>query len=195
MKIGIVYLATGAYNSFWIDFYHTCEQYFCVDAEKGYELFTDSLESMNSIISANVHVRQIEDLGWIVNTSYKSEYICSIRKELEAYDYVFYINSNFLFTAPIYADEVLPKASDSYLTALSFDHYLNVDVRNYPYDRNPDCLAFIPTGAGKRYYQGGFYCGRTIEMLLLSEWCRAAIAQDFSKKIIARFHDESYINR
>ena len=104
MKIGIVYLATGAYNSFWIDFYHTCEQYFCVDAEKGYELFTDSLESMNSIISANVHVRQIEDLGWIVNTSYKSEYICSIRKELEAYDYVFYINSNFLFTAPIYAD-------------------------------------------------------------------------------------------
>ena len=79
MKIGIVYLATGAYNKFWDDFYRTCEQYFCVDAEKRYELFTDLPESIDNASSANVHVRRIEDLGWIVNTSYKSEYICSIR--------------------------------------------------------------------------------------------------------------------
>lgn len=195
MKIGIIYLATGAYNKFWKDFYCTCEQYFCVDAEKEYELFTDSPESIGCGPSANVHVRQIEDLGWIVNTSYKSEYICSIREELEEYDYVFYINSNFLFTIPIYAEEVLPDASNDYLTALSFDHYLQVDVRNYPYDRQPDCLAYIPIGQGKRYFQGGFYGGRTREMLLLSDWCRKAIAQDFNKKIVARFHDESYINR
>lgn len=195
MKIGIVYLATGAYIKFWNDFYRTCEQYFCVDVEKEYELFTDSPESIDYATFANIHIHQIKDLGWIVNTSYKSEYICNIRKELEAYDYVFYINSNFLFTAPIYAEEVLPKASDGYLTALSFDHYLYVNIRNYPYDRNPDSLAFIPIGEGKRYYQGGFYGGRTKEMLLLSEWCRTAIAQDFNKKIVARFHDESYINR
>lgn len=195
MKIGIVYLATGAYNKFWDDFYRTCEQYFCVDSEKGYELFTDSPSSIGYASSANVHVRRIEDLGWIVNTSYKSEYIGSIRKELEEYDYVFYINSNFLFAAPIYAEEVLPDASNDYLTALSFDHYLQVDIKNYPYDRQPDCLAYIPIGQGKRYFQGGFYGGRTKEMLLLSDWCREAIAQDFGKKIVARFHDESYINR
>lgn len=195
MKIGIVYLATGAYNKFWKDFYRTCEQFFCVDAEKGYELFTDSPKNIGCVPSANVHVRRIEDLGWIVNTSYKSEYICNIRKELEEYDYVFYINSNFFFTAPINAQEVLPDASNDYLTALSFDHYLKVDVSNYPYDRNPNCLAYIPIGQGKRYYQGGFYGGRTEEMLILSDWCKEAIAQDFSKKVIARFHDESYINR
>ena len=195
MKLGIVYLATGAYNNFWKDFYYTCELFFCVDAEKGYELFTDSPESFDYASSANVHVRQIEDLGWIVNTSYKSEYICSIRKELEAYDYVFYINSNFLFTAPIYAKEVLPDLSNDYLTALSFNHYLQIEIINYPYDRQPDCLAYIPVGQGKRYFQGGFYGGRTKEMLLLSDWCREAIAQDFGKKIVARFHDESYINR
>lgn len=95
---------------------------------------------------------------------------------------MFYINSNFLFTAPIYAEEVLPDASNDYLTALSFDHYLQVDVRNYPYDRQPNCLAYIPIGQGKRYFQGGFYGGRTKEMLLLSDWCKEAIAHDFNKK-------------
>lgn len=194
MKIGIVYLATGAYNQFWKDFHDTCEQYFCVDAEKGYELFTDSPESIGCAMP-NVHVRQIKDLGWIVNTSYKSEYICGIREALEDYDFVFYINSNFLFTSPIYAVEVLPTVSDDYLTALSFDHYLGIDVCHYPYDRNPQCLAYIPIGKGKRYYQGGFYGGRTKELLALSDWCREAIARDFSQKVVARFHDESYINR
>ena len=137
MKIGIIYLTTEAYNKFWKDFYCICEQYFCVDAEKEYKLFTDSPESIGCASSANVYVRQIEDLGWIVNTSYKSKYICSIREELRKYDYVFYINSNFLFTAPIYAEEVLPDASNGYLTALSFDHYLQVDIRNIPTTASP----------------------------------------------------------
>ena len=188
-------MATGAYHKFWKDFYITCEQYFCMDIEKGYEIFTDSPDDFKKVNDTNVYIHKIEDLGWIVNTSYKSKYICSIREELEKYDYVFYINSNFLFTAPIYAEEVLPDASNDYLTALSFDHYLQVDVRNYPYDRQPNCLAYIPIGQGKRYFQGGFYGGRTKEMLLLSDWCKEAIAHDFNKKIVARFHDESYINR
>lgn len=195
MRLGIIYLATGAYHKFWKDFYITCEQYFCMDIEKGYEIFTDSPDDFEKTNDTNVYIHKIEDLGWIVNTSYKSKYICSIREELRKYDYVFYINSNFLFTAPIYAEEVLPDASNDYLTALSFDHYLQVNVRNYPYDRQPDCLAYIPIGQGKRYFQGGFYGGRTKEMLLLSDWCREAIAHDFNKKIVARFHDESYINR
>ena len=92
MKIGIIYLTTEAYNKFWKDFYCICEQYFCVDAEKEYKLFTDSPESIGCASSANVYVRQIEDLGWIVNTSYKSEYICSIHEELGKYDYDYYIN-------------------------------------------------------------------------------------------------------
>lgn len=137
MKIGIIYLTTEAYNKFWKDFYCICEQYFCVDAEKEYKLFTDSPESIGCASSSNVYVRQIEDLGWIVNTSYKSEYICSIHEELGKYDYVFYINRNFQFTAPIYAEEVLPDASNGYLTALSFDHYLQVDIRNIPTTASP----------------------------------------------------------
>ena len=137
MKIGIIYLTTEAYNKFWKDFYCICEQYFCVDAEKEYKLFTDSPESIGCASSANVYVRQIEDLGWIVNTSYKSEYICSIHEELGKYDYVFYINRHFQFNAPIYAEEVLNDNFNSFLMALYFDHYLQVDIRNIPTTASP----------------------------------------------------------
>lgn len=195
MKLGIIYLATGDYHKFWKDFYITCEQYFCMDIEKGNEIFTDTPEEFEIINDINVCIHKINDLGWIVNTSYKSKYICNIREKLVKYDYVFYINSNFLFTAPIYVKEVLPDASDNYLTALSFDHYLQVDVKNYPYDRQLDSLAYVPIGQGKRYVQGGFYEGRTREMLLFSDWFSEAIAQDFNRIIVAYFHDESYINR
>mgnify|MGYP000643422804 FL=1 len=88
MRLGIIYLATGAYHKFWKDFYITCEQYFCMDIEKGYEIFTDSPDDFEKTNDTNVYIHKIEDLGWIVNTSYKSKYICSIREELRKYDYV-----------------------------------------------------------------------------------------------------------
>lgn len=194
MKIGIIYIATGAYIGFWNEFYPSCEHFFCVDAEKGYEVFTDSDESVFTAFP-NAHVHCIEDRGWIINTSFKSKFICDIHNHLGKYDYVFFINSNFKFVAPSYCNEILPDACDDYLTALSFDHYLDVAIDQYPYDRNEQCHAYIPYGQGQRYFQGGFYGGRTREVIALSEWCREAINKDLGNKIIARFHDESYINR
>ncbi|GAA6244107.1 hypothetical protein F030043B2_31490 [Bacteroides fragilis] len=194
MKIGIIYIVTGPYIKFWNEFYSSSQLYFCVEAEKNYEVFTDSSELASQRLP-NVHMHLIEDKGWIVNVSSKSKFICEIRNQLTSYDYIFYLNGNFKFISPIYCDEILPQAEHNYLTALSFSHYLTIHPDHYPYDRNKNCNAFIPYGQGKYYFQGGFYGGRTQEVLSLSEWCRDAIEADFNKKVIARFHDESYINR
>lgn len=40
----------------------------------------------------------------------------------------------------------------------------------------------VKIGQRKRYFQGVFYGGRTREILLLSDWCRETITQDFNKK-------------
>lgn len=194
MKIGIIYIVTGIYVKFWNEFYSSSQQFFCVDADKIYEVFTDSTELISKRLP-NVHMHLIEDKGWIVNVSSKSKFICEIQNQLASYDYIFYLNGNFKFISPIYCEEILPQAEHDYLTALSFSHYLTIHPDQYPYDRNENCNAFIPYGQGKYYFQGGFYGGRTQEVLTLSKWCRDAIETDFKKKVIARFHDESYINR
>lgn len=194
MKIGIIYIVTGVYIKFWDGFYASSQRFFCVDAEKSYEVFTDSAQLASKELS-DVRMHLIEDKGWIVNVSSKSKFICEIKDQLTCYDYLFYLNGNFKFIAPIYCGEILPQAEHGYLTGLSFDHYSTISPDQYPYDRNENCGAFIPYGQGKTYFQGGFYGGRTQEVLALSAWCRDAIEGDFQKKVIARFHDESYINR
>lgn len=195
IRIGIVYITTGIYSELWKEFYPTCECYFCPDTQKGYEVFTDSAR-LQEMKLKNVTWHPVKDRGYIRNVSAKAEFICSISAALkEKYDYVFYLNGNYKFLEPIYSEEILPEAEHHYLTALSFDAYANKALSDLPYDRNPACRAYIERGQGKKYYQGGFYGGRTAEVIELSEWCMQAIRKDLKNKIIARWHDESYLNR
>lgn len=195
IRIGIIYIAIGVYDELWQEFYPTCECFFCPDAQKGYEVFTDSskLQSMN-IKSVAWHT--IQDRGFIWNVSAKSEFICSIASKLkEKYDYIFYMNGNYKFIEPIQQNEVLPSAENNFLTALSFDLYKNTPIEQLTYDRNPNCHAYMEAGAGTKYYQGGFYGGRTEEIIKLSQWCMKYIQEDLNNKIIALWHDESYLNK
>lgn len=193
-RIGIVYMATGYYCCFWKEFYTSCEAFFCVDAKKGYEVFTDSTELLKTNLP-NVTFHAIEDKGWIINVSSKSEFICSISERLRLnYDYVYYLNGNFRCLKPIYSQEILPEAQNGYFAALSFLHNRHKSPDQYDYDRNANSHAFVPSGKGKRYYQASFYGGRTEELLKFSEWSREMIQRDMSYGIIARYHDESYLN-
>lgn len=194
MKIGLIYIVTGAFTEFWEEFYSSCERFFCYDAQKGYEVFTDSKELINQKIP-NVCFHTIEDKNWIVNVSSKSLFICSIKEQLDTYDFVFYLNGNFRAVAPISYLEIIPTENNDWITILSFSHYRHFPPDEYPYDRNIHSNAFIPYGIGKNYYQGGFYGGRTKEIILLSDWCKNRIHNDLSKGVIARHHDESYLNK
>ncbi len=195
VRIGIIYMVTGVFCRFWQEFHTSCEAYFCIDAEKGYEVFTDSVE-LTSLNIPRVSWHLIEDRGWTENVSPKSEFICSIRARLlSTYDYVFYLNGNLHFLKSIAAQEILPDASTSYFTVLSFNHYMCISPDNFGYERNEKSQAYIPYGQGKRYYQGGFYGGRVEEILRYSEWSKEAICSDRAQGIIACHHDESYLNR
>lgn len=195
IRIGIIYIAIGIYDELWNDFYPTCECYFCHNAQKGYEVFTDSPRLQNMELE-RVTWHTVADRGFILNVSAKSEFICSIASDLEKkYDYLFYMNGNYKFIAPIYLTEVLPDEKHKYFTALSFDMYKDRLPSQLPYDRNPKCQAYIEEGKGGKYYQGGFYGGRTKEVLSFSQWCVKRIQEDLNHKIIAKWHDESYLNR
>ena len=65
-RIGIIYLAIGIYDEFWKEFYPSCEKFFCPDAHKGYEVFTDSKRLMEQNIS-NVTFHPVKNKGFIRN--------------------------------------------------------------------------------------------------------------------------------
>jgi hypothetical protein len=193
-RIAIVYLAIGKYDVFWSEFYNTCEQYLFLDATKFYFVFTDSPDLL-SLQLKNVAMIPFENKGWAVNVIAKSWCMLQIREQLQAFDYMFYINANYKIHSPIYSWEILPDKENDYLAILSFDHLYTSDTSRYAYDRNSQCLAYIPYGEGTYYYQGGFYGGRISEMLSLAEYCETNSQIDLSKGIMALWQDESYLNK
>ncbi|MDR0547542.1 MAG: alpha-1,2-fucosyltransferase [Dysgonamonadaceae bacterium] len=190
--IGITYMATGKYAVFWENFYNSCEKYLCPNVEKQYFVFTDN-EKLLSCKLFNAEFIPYSDKGWLINVSSKCKCILSIREKLIKLDYVFYFNANLEFLKPVYPHEILPSEAENYLSALSF--YKNADPNTLPFDRNPKSLACIPFDRGKRYFLSSFFGGRTPEFLKLCEWSNQATFADLEKGIVAKTHDESYLNR
>lgn len=194
-NIGVICIVTGVYNCFWDGFYESLNANFCTKSHKNFYLFTDSVELMQSNLPDNVSARLISDRGWVLNVMLRSEMFLSIEDELLKNDFVFNLNSNYRVVAPIHDEELLPDQSYDWLCALCFDFYTRRDSDTFTYDRNPNTQAYIPYGSGKYYFQGGFYGGRTAEFLEMSRQIKAMTDIDIAKKLIPRFHDESYVNR
>ena len=195
LNIGILFISTGIYNQFWNGFYESVQKYFCPNSKKKYYVFTDDLSFKNSEYPDDVSVHYIEDKGWVANVLRRSDLFVSIRDELLHNDYIFNLNSNFRPITFIQESEVIAASENDWLSALCFDFYSYRSPDTFAYDRNPESKAYIAYGDGKYYFQGGFYGGRTLDFLELSQWIKQQTEDDIAKSVIPLCHDESYLNR
>lgn len=195
MKIGIIYLSTGIYNTFWDGFYQSVNKFFCTSSTKNFYLFTDDPILASKQHPDNVHSYLIEDQGWVANILRRSELFLSIKEQLMENDFLFNLNSNYRAIAPIEEYEVIPTESNDWLCGLSFDFYQEQHPDTYAYERNSQSKAYIPFGDGRYYFQGGFYGGKVNEFLEMSQWIKEQTDIDIAQNIIPIYHDESYVNR
>ncbi|MBE6105753.1 family 6 glucosyltransferase [Anaerovibrio lipolyticus] len=190
MKVAILYICTGRYEIFWKDFYLSAEKHFLPNADKYYYVFTDAeqifyedSESVKKIYQAN--------LGWPGNTLFRFKMFAPYAKELESCDYVFFFNANALFLQDI-GEEILP---NNELLVVQHPIFYGKKREKFPYDRNPESLAYIPEDEGEVYVQGAFNggSGKVYTKLILD--LEKNIDIDYQKGIIALWHDESHLNK
>ena len=105
MKIGILYIALGAYSVMWQEFYDSAKQYFLNKDEKHFFVFTDDKFIKES---EEIRVIKTQNYGWPGNTLYRFRMFSSISEELESFDYLFFFNANALFVKNI-DEDILPK--------------------------------------------------------------------------------------
>lgn len=191
MKIGILYIGIGKYLSLWDDFYKTSQKYLFPDAEKIYFVFTDS----DDFFPESVVKLYQKDLGGRNNTLYRFKMFYEHRIALSQCDYLFFFNGDVIFKRTILSKELIPCESEGYLLALSWHIYQIKSPKKFPYDRNPNSLAYISYDEGVYYFQGGLNGGRTKEYLELAEQCMIAVDIDVEKNNIAAVAGESYLNR
>ena len=187
MKIGLLTIATNKYTDFVDKLYKSADEHFCNDHEVTNFLFTNKTDFVPQT-KRNFKVLHIEHEPWPMITLKRYHSFCRYKQELLQMDYVYYCDADMLFVNKV-SDEILGEK-----VVTIHPGFFNKPRKQFTYDTNPKCNAFIPPNRGNSYYAGGFNGGRTEEFLKMSKHIMNNIDADLKQGIIAKWHDESHLN-
>lgn len=191
--VGVLYICTGPYSIFWKDFYISFEKNFIKNYKKKYFVFTDAHQIYGEN-SKNVRIISIKNLPWPLITLLRFSLFLSIEQELKDCDYLMFSNANMICGNEVLPDEFLPSESEI-LSVVQHPGYINSKKYNFPYERNKKSKAYIPWSCGNIYVIGAMYCGTRDSFLEMSRKLCYRINEDLKNNYIAKWHDESHLNR
>jgi histo-blood group ABO system transferase len=183
-KIGLLIIATNKYINFLNKLLVSANKHFCLDHEVTYFIFTNQKIELN--IERSYKVVQIEHKPWPWMTLGRYEIFNNAKEELSKMDYLFYTDVDMEFVGDV-GSEIL---GDRVAT----QHPGYVGRRGTP-ETNPESTACIYDSESMTYFAGGFNGGTSSEYLKMCNELTNNINTDYSKGIIAIWHDESHINR
>ena len=194
-SIAVLAIALGRYDVFWKEFYESGEKYFFPGQDVQYYLFTDSQDVVYKD-APNVHIIPTRSMKWPEPTLLRYDIFLSQKEELKKYDYLYFFNMDSAFKDFV-GEEILPKEdNDGLVFAQHCQFYKYMESSEFPYERNPKSMAYVPYGKEGRYYvPGGLNGGTTKSFLALSEYCSKNAHKDIENNIIPTWHDEAYTNK
>ncbi len=192
-RIAILYICTGRYVEFWKDFYISFEQKFLINSLKEYFVFTDADFIYAEDESNNVHRIEQENLGWPGNTLFRFRMFKRIESQLKEFDYIFFMNANIICMKKVEEEVFLPREES--LLVVQHPGWYAKKPFEFEYDRNKKSSACIKYLCGEVYVCGGVNGGKAEAFLKLVNELNERIEKDYSNGIIARWHDESHLNK
>ena len=187
--VAVLFIATGRYITFWKDFYESCQRFFLPNHHVTYFLFTDS----DIPVPENVVKVPHKWRGWPDETLMRWDTFLKVEKELEKFDFIYFINGTMVPVAPI-GEEIFPTPDQKLMVVLHPGFYKR-PRHKFTYDENPKSLAYIPKTEGKYYFMGGFNGGCSKDFLKLIHDLNKATLADRKNGIVALWHDESHLNK
>jgi histo-blood group ABO system transferase len=106
-------------------------------------------------------------------------------------DYVFLCDADMRFEGDV-SSEILPKEG---LAATAHPGYVSSPPMLLPYERRMNSRAYVSPNEGGHYYAGGFIGGKASAMRALADWVMTNVWLDIGDGLIAKWHDESHLNR
>lgn len=194
MNIGILYICTGKYDKFFDDFYVSSEAFFLPKSNKTYYIFTDSEYLPEKYKNDNVVFIHQKKLWWPLDTLMRFWMFDSIKDILQKEDFLVFFNANAKIIKMITEEEFLPQKWEKYIGALHWWIYHKPPFL-FPYERRRKSTAYIPYYKSWTYFQWSLNWWYTQDYLHLVGYCLHNINIDLRKNFIARWHDESHLNK
>lgn len=188
-KIAIVTIATGKYIFLFDELQKSIFEKFLPNYDKTIFLFTDS----NYTQSHNIKINKILHLPWPLNTLLRFHYINTIVESLKQYDLIYYIDSDIIVKNTI-DKEIFPNNNTEVVVTQHFWEF----KCTYPYEDNKKSTAYVDTldaNFDPKYCQACFFGAETNVFLKLSDCLQNNINIDFKNNTIAKWHDESHLNK
>lgn len=178
-SIGILLISTWKYNKFIDPLVSDIKKYLFSKSKVKIYLHTDST------LPHNVdNILYIEHRPWPMITLNRFDTFYSFRETYNT-DYLFYIDIDTRIVD--YIDE------DILSDFVVVKHY-KYNGRGTP-ETNPRSLAFIDPKDNSVYVAGGFFGGSKERFINVSKELSNNINTDLNNNIIAKWHDESHLNR
>lgn len=185
MKICIVTIATNKYIQFVERLLTDVENYFLKGNEIQCLLFTDQeIET-----SENIKVSYIEHKPWPEPAMKKYNYINSESQYLKSFDYI------YLFDADVaIVDEVGSEVLEDLIGVLH-PYKILEDKSTYPYEKRKESTAYVEDKEHDKYYAAAFVGGKATTFLKMAKVISERVETDEKNGIIAKWHDESHLNK
>lgn len=183
-NVGLLIIATNKYIQFLQPLITSADEFFCQDSKVTYFVFTDqkiNIKSKRDIVKTNVDHKE---WPWMTLGRYKI--FDNINKELSQMDYLYYCDVDMKFVGNV-GEEIFSER-------VATQHPGFIGRRGTP-EINPASLACVHNNENMQYFAGGFNGGSSLEYLKMSKTISQNIDIDYSKGIIAIWHDESHMNR
>lgn len=190
-KIAILFIGTNRYIEFFPDFYETVKKYFLTKTPKDFFVFTDMVDYDFLKNKKDVVIIKVEHQKWPFSTLLRFKMINKVSKKLKKYSHIIYID------ADMYANSLVTEVEffshDKPLFGVRHDSYIN-KVGEFEFDEK-STAAVTNKDNLSHYCVGAFWGGKTKEILEMIKELEKRINIDLKKGIIAKWHDESQMNK
>lgn len=184
LKVGILMISTSEYNKFHFALKNSIFDYFLRDYNKHLFWFTDDEKSNTT---EDETVIKITHLPMPLNSLLRFHYFKGI--DLESYDLIYYIDIDCLIVSEI-GNEINPTIED----LVAVKHPLIRPVENH-FEKNNISMACVEDNIPRQYFQACFFGGKSHAMIELINELECNIRLDLRKNFIAKWYDESHINK
>lgn len=185
-KIAVITIATGKYSSLFLNFKNKLLQKFLPNKHIDVFLFTDDLHIDHEFSIYIPH------LPWPLCTLLRFHHINLYKDRFKNYDYIYYLDVDMMADSLI-NDEVLPINNE----IICVNHYWHYDSCEAYENTNPKSSAYVECNKNIKYHycQACFFGSTSTSFLTMSSELENNINEDFKNNIIAKWHDESHLNK
>jgi histo-blood group ABO system transferase len=185
MKICIITIATNRYIEFVERLLNDISENFLTNHDIKCILFTDQ----DVETSDNIKVSQIEHKIWPEPAMKKYNYITSESEYLKDFDYLYLFDADVGIVDTV-GDEVLQD-----LVGVLHPYKILEPEKPAPYEKRKESTAYVPDDNSNKYYAAAFVGGKASNFLNMAKTIAERVSIDESNGIIAKWHDESHLNK